>query len=188
MEYVKALAITIGYSVDVFIASVSFGLMIRKLTSKKIIGISMIFAIIQSVAAWLSYQLLDSIASYLECINHWVSFVALLLIGIFMLIHSYHNVEFDQKESKLRWVLVILVSAATTTDIWSLVTKDTMIQIVEWTGILIIGIEAILSSVLGILLGHYLGVRYRYKSEFAAGILLIVLAIKLLFVGVFRCT
>lgn len=185
MEIAKAGLLTIGLSTDVFVASISTGLMIRCLTKKRLIGISFVYAWIQSLFALLAYQLLENIGEMIRYFDHLISFIILAVIGITMLIRSYRDTEYDQRESKLKWSVISLIGIAVATDILTICNSDTFVNI-GLLGTPIILIETFLFSLIGIIIGHKLGVKYRYKCEFSAGVLLIILALKLCIIGIFR--
>jgi len=186
MEYVSAILLTIGLCTDVLIASVSKGVCIRKLTWGKFFAVSGIFALIQGGCALISYQLNEETAVRIRHIDHWCSFLILILIGAVMLIRSYHDVEMDQKEYDLKYAAVLMIGLAVSVDTLPIITTDTFSKLSMWAGSGIIAIETLLMAILGIWIGHKLGARYRYKSEFAGGILFVVLGIKMLAVGIFQ--
>ncbi|MBE5960528.1 MAG: hypothetical protein E7256_03945 [Lachnospiraceae bacterium] len=186
MKYIGAVILTMGLSSDVFIASISKGLAIRKLTGKKLFGISFVFAVVQGGFAILSYQLSEGTGWIFEWLDHWISFIFLLTIGNIMLIRSYHNEELDQKEPDIRYFTVLLIGIAVGNDVLAISTTDTFSQINQWIGMGIIWTETFLIASLGIIIGHNLGIKYRYKSEFAGGIILIALAVKILLFGLGR--
>lgn len=186
MEYVKALLLTIGLCTDVLIASISKGLCIRKLTWGKFLTISGFYTLIQGGFAMVSYQLEEDMARLIKHVDHWAAFVLLTLVGAVMLIRSYKNIEADQEECNLQYLAIAIIGIAISVDTLPIITTETFAELTAWIGAVIIATETWLIAVLGIWIGHKLAVRYRYKSEFAGGILLIVLGLKMLAVGVFR--
>ena len=186
MEYGKAILLTICLSFDVFFANLSMGIGIRRLSGKKIAKVSAVFAIIQGIYATIAYQLEEQVAWILEYVDHWISFVTLAIIGTFMILRSYHDEEMDQKEGKIQYLYLFFISLAVCIDVLAIPSKKTFSELSPYVGVSILVFGAVVMTIIGIVIGHRLGSRYRYKSEFIGGILLVILAIKMLLVGVFR--
>ena len=112
---------------------------------------------------------------------YWVTFVLLVIIGVRMIIESIRkNNDEIKKINPLDLKVLIGMSLATSIDALVVGIGFALISINPYLMVFIIGFTTFFFSMLGILLGKKIGVRFGNKMEIFAGMILIVIAVKIL--------
>ena len=75
---------------------------------------------------------------------------------------------------------MFVLAVATSIDALAVGVSFAFLKVDIWTSILVIGLMTGAFSALGILLGHMFGCRFKSKAEFAGGVILIGIGIKIL--------
>lgn len=184
MTFFDIFFLSIALSVDAFIVSFSYGLVLRPHLWKNgfKLGLSTgFFQFLMPVLGWYGAQ---SINHYIESIDHWLAFFVFLALGIKIITDAYeedgHNTSTPLKKSLTLRVL-FMIGIATSID--ALVAGATIyfMQIPIWRSSILIGLTTFTFAVFGYgLCGIFKRFSTKYL-EIAAGIILIALGCKVLF-------
>lgn len=172
----------IGLSMDAFAVAICKGLKMQKLNYKQMGLVALFFGGFQALMPLIGWILGNSFKSYIENFDHWVAFVLLSFIGGKMIYEAFQSEDedcgcFDIKE-------LFIMAIATSIDALAVGIAFAIDGIDTWTNILfailIIGLTTFILSALGVIIGHKFGAVYKSKAEFAGGIILIFIGIKIL--------
>lgn len=172
----------IGLSMDAFAVAICKGLKMQKLNYKQMGLVALFFGGFQALMPLIGWILGNSFKSYIENFDHWVAFVLLSFIGGKMIYEAFQSEDedcgcFDIKE-------LFIMAIATSIDALAVGIAFAIDGIDTWANILfailIIGLTTFILSALGVIIGHKFGAVYKSKAEFAGGIILIFIGIKIL--------
>ena len=124
-------------------------------------------------------------AEAIEAFDHWVAFGLLAIIGINMLKEALEKEDESgddpEKDADLSVRTMFLMAVATSIDALAVGISLAMVGSVNiWLAAAFIGICTCLLSALGVKIGNLFGSRYEKKAEFAGGVILILLGVKIL--------
>lgn len=189
MGIVELLLLAVGLSMDAFAVSVCKGLAMRKITLKSAMICGVWFGGFQGMMPMIGYLLGAQFAGYVSTITPWIAFILLSLIGGNMVRESLSKKE-EKPDASLNMKNMFLLAVATSIDALAIgVTFACVpVRIITDIGVLyntvfaviIIGITTFLLSCIGVKIGNVFGTKYKNKAEFAGGIILIGLGIKIL--------
>ena len=177
----EILLIAVGVSMDAFAVSICKGLSVRKLKSRHAFAVSMWFGGFQALMPLMGYFIAVSFADHVSEFDHWISFVLLALIGANMIKESLGAKDDDEdSDSDFSFLKMLALAVATSIDALAVGVSFAFLQVNIWTSILIIGAVTAAFSGAGVVIGNQFGSRYRSKAEFAGGLILILIGLKIL--------
>jgi putative Mn2+ efflux pump MntP len=141
--------------------------------------ISFSLALFQGIMPLLGWLAGKRISEYLSNYDHWIAFGLLLIIGIRMIWESQKKEE-NKTINPLNIWFLIYISLATSIDALIVGLSFAFFETKIYTSIIIIGVVTFIASMLGILFGKKAGVHLGKKMEILGGIILIVIALKIL--------
>ena len=172
----------VGLSMDAFAASICKGLKMKKYNLCQTLVIGLFFGGFQALMPLLGWMLGRQFASYITSFDHWIAFVLLGIIGINMIRESLSKDEKEDTNEELRLDIkeLFLLAIATSIDAFTVGITFAFLNVAIFSAISIIGCTTFLISIFGVFVGNYFGNRYEKKAEFAGGVILIIIGIKVL--------
>lgn len=186
MSIFSLFVLAVGLSMDAFAVAVCKGLALRRITFKNAALIGLWFGGFQALMPLIGYFLGVSFQSKIESVDHWIAFVLLSILGGKMIKESFS--ECDGLESaSLSVKNMFVLAVATSIDALAVGITLAFLQVNIIWAVSFIGSVTFLLSVLGVKIGNVFGVKYKSKAEFAGGVILILLGVKILLehLGVF---
>lgn len=181
MSFWELLLIAIGLSMDAFAVSLCKGLAMKLLNMRQALVIALFFGGFQAAMPLLGWLLGKSFEQYIIGIDHWIAFGLLLFIGGKMIHDALKpDEETAGGHGKLALRELILLAIATSIDALAVGITFAFLQVAIIPSISLIGIITFTLSLLGVIIGHRFGIRYKSKAEIAGGIVLIIIGIKIL--------
>ena len=173
--------LAVGLSMDAFAVSVCKGLAMKKATPKA----EATCGLFQMLMPVTGFFLGSLFAEAIEAFDHWVAFGLLVIIGINMLKEVLEKEDESgddpEKDADLSVKTMFLMAVATSIDALAVGISLAMVGSVNiWLAAAFIGICTCLLSALGVKIGNVFGSRYEKKAEFAGGVILILLGVKIL--------
>ena len=131
------------------------------------------------IGYFLGVQFKDMITS----IDHWIAFVLLALIGANMVKEALTDDEeevckADGDELAVKEMLGLAV--ATSIDALAVGVTFAFLQVQIVPAVSFIGVTTFLISMAGVKIGNIFGAKYKTKAEFAGGVILILMGLKIL--------
>lgn len=179
MTLFELFLIAVGLSMDAFAVSICKGLSMQKLNKKHALIIGLYFGGFQALMPSIGYSLgvyfQDAIVSY----DHWIAFILLCLIGINMIKESRSDEE-ESVDASVDFKEMIVLAVATSIDALAVGVTFAFLQVTIAPAVSFIGIITFTLSVIGVKVGHVFGMKYKAKSEFAGGLILVLIGVKIL--------
>lgn len=191
MDFLTLLVLAIGLSMDALAVSICKGLCLTKLTVKNMLIVGVWFGGFQALMPTIGYFLGIQFSSLIETYAPWIAFVLLVLIGLNMIKESFDKVQCDETKCDiLNHKKMFFMSVATSIDALAVgitfacvpvsILPSLTRTVNTLLGAVIIGITTFLLSMGGVKIGHVFGAKYKSKAEFTGGIILILLALKII--------
>lgn len=179
MSFVELLLIAVGLSMDAFAVSICKGLAMKECTVKKAGIVGLYFGIFQAGMPLLGYVLGVQFRSLITNIDHWITFVLLGFIGLNMIREALSGEEEEESDS-LQVKEMLALAVATSIDALAVGVTFAFLNVAIVPAVSFIGIITFLICVAGVKIGNVFGSRYKSKAEFAGGLILILMGIKIL--------
>ena len=183
MGFFELFLLGVGLSMDAFAVSVCKGLAMKKATLKSQMTCGLWFGGFQALMPLIGFFLGAMFADAIKSFDHWIAFGLLALIGANMLKEALekecdcceeHNADMSVKT-------MFVLAVATSIDALAVGISLAMAGDVNiWAAIALIGVTTCVLSALGVKIGNIFGSRYEKKAEFAGGVILILLGLKIL--------
>lgn len=179
MGLIELCILSIGLAMDAFAVSVCKGLSMARMKWKNAIIIGAYFGYFQALMPVLGYLLGYNFQDRISNIDHWIAFILLGVIGINMIKEAISK-ENDVHNDSVKFKDMIVLAIATSIDALAVGITFAFLNVNLILAISLIGIITFIISVLGVKVGNIFGDKYEKKAEFAGGIILIFLGIKIL--------
>ena len=179
MSFTSLLLLAIGLSMDAFAVSICKGLATRELNWKKMVLAGLWFGGFQALMPVIGYFLGIQFQGYITAYDHWIAFGLLLIIGGNMIKEALSNEE-ECADASMAFGKMLVLAIATSIDALALGVTFAFLQVDIWKAVAFIGVVTFSFSVAGIKIGNVFGAKYKSKAEFAGGLILILLGVKIL--------
>ena len=183
MGFIELFLLGVGLSMDAFAVSVCKGLAMKKATLKSQMTCGLWFGGFQALMPLVGFFLGAMFADAIKSFDHWIAFGLLALIGANMLKEALEK-ECDcceEHDADMSVKTMFVMAVATSIDALAVGISLAMAGDVNiWAAIALIGVTTCGLSALGVKIGNIFGSRYEKKAEFAGGVILILLGLKIL--------
>ena len=183
MSFFELFLLGVGLSMDAFAVSVCKGLAMKKATLKSQMTCGLWFGGFQALMPLIGFFLGALFADVIKSFDHWIAFGLLALIGANMLKEALEQ-ECDcceNQDADMSVKTMFVMAVATSIDALAVGISLAMAGEVNiWAAIALIGVTTCVLSALGVKIGNIFGSRYEKKAEFAGGVILILLGVKIL--------
>ncbi len=165
---------------DAFAVSAAVAAGLPALTGRHIFRLSWHFGLFQTLMTIVGWFGGEGLSTFMFGMNYWVASGLLFFLGIKMIYESFHpETRGRDLDPTKGWSLVGL-SVATSVDALAVGVSFSLIDVSVWTPALIIGVAALLMSLVGAGLGRTMGVILGQWAERAGGLVLIAIGIRIL--------
>ena len=182
--FITLVLMGVGLAMDAFAVSICKGLSMKKVNKKQCLVIGLFFGGFQALMPFIGYVLGSQFQKYITSIDHWIAFILLGLIGGKMIIEAVREkdepVEIEQMDAPLDIKELFILAIATSIDALAVGITFAFLDTPILEAVSIIGITTFIISVLGVYVGNFFGNKYKSKAEFAGGLILVLLGIKIL--------
>ncbi|MGN0621100.1 MAG: manganese efflux pump MntP family protein, partial [Porcipelethomonas sp.] len=111
--------------------------------------------------------------------SHWIAFILLLFIGMNMIKESFSKDE-EKTDSSLSVKTMFILAIATSIDALAVGVSLAFLSVNIIYAVSCIGAVTFIISAVGVKIGSVFGTKYKSKAEFAGGIILVLLGVKIL--------
>ena len=179
MSLVELFILAVGLSMDAFAVSICKGLSLGKITKKHMAIAGAWFGGFQALMPLIGYFLGSFFADMITKYAHW--FVLLIIIGGNMIKEAMGEEEkvdacMDAKE-------MFILAIATSIDALAVGVTFAFLKVQIVPAVSFIGCVTFVCSAIGVKIGSIFGSKYRSKSEFCGGMILILIGLKILLNG-----
>ncbi len=189
MDLGTLLVLAVALSMDAFAVAICKGLAMKKITIGKCLIVGAWFGIFQGVMPLFGYLLGCSFAGIIEAVSSWIAFILLAAIGGNMVKESFSKEEEEESDS-LGFKEMLLLAIATSIDAMAVGITFVCVPVNVMTGLsqlintivgcCIIAVSTFVISVGGVKLGSIFGTKFKNKAEFAGGVVLICIGLKII--------
>lgn len=181
MSLIELFLIAVGLSMDAFAVSVCKGLATRKISVKHLFIVGAWFGGFQALMPTIGYLLGSTFQRYITAFDHWIAFVLLCFIGGNMIHESFGKEDEDSSDSSFTVKTMLVLAIATSIDALAVgITFALLPNVNIVAAVLFIGAVTFILSGIGLKVGSIFGLKYKAKAEFAGGLILILIGIKIL--------
>lgn len=177
------LLLAVGVSMDAFAVSVCKGLCCREAKLKESLICGAWFGGFQALMPLIGYFLGTMFAAAIQSVDHWIAFGLLLIIGLSMLKEAFEKKEeaCDLNSADFSVKTMFVMAVATSIDALAVGISLAMAGNVNiFWAVLLIGAFTFMMSAVGVKIGNVFGNRFEKKAQFAGGLILILLGVKIL--------
>lgn len=170
-----------GLSMDAFAVSICKGLSLGKINVKHMCIAGVWFGGFQALMPLIGHFLGSFFAEMVEKYDHWIAFILLLFIGGNMIREACG--EEEKTDSSMAVKAMFLLAVATSIDALAVGITFAFLKVDILPAIAFIGATTFAFSAAGVKIGSIFGSKYHAKAELFGGIVLIVIALKILLEG-----
>lgn len=178
MSLWELLVIAIGLSMDAFAVAVCKGLSVCGVKKRHYFIVGLYFGGFQGLMPLIGYLLGVSFKSYIESFDHWIAFVLLSLIGANMIKESREKEE--ETDCSFSFKAMFPLAIATSIDALAVGVTFAFLSVDIVPAVSFIAVITFVLSAVGVKIGNVFGARYKSKAEFAGGLVLILMGLKIL--------
>ena len=179
MGILELFLLAVGLSMDAFAVSVCKGLAMPKITVKKASVVGVWFGGFQALMPLVGYFLGVQFKDKITSIDHWIAFILLGIIG-FNMIRESLNQEEECVDCSVSPGNMILLAIATSIDALAVGVTFAFLQVRIVPAVSFIGSTTFILSIIGVKVGNVFGTKYKSKAEFAGGLILVIMGVKIL--------
>lgn len=181
MSLIELFVIAVGLSMDAFAVAVGKGLTMRKAGFKKMLTVGLYFGVFQAVMPLIGYFAGSLFAGLITSFDHWIAFALLALIGGKMIYESFQQDDGEElAEAALTPKEMLPLAVATSIDALAVGVSFAFLRVDIVPAVLFIGTVTLVLSMAGVKIGNLFGARFKAKAEFAGGVILVLMGIKIL--------
>ena len=181
MDWVTLFLIAIGLAMDAFAVSIGIGTTGMANTPRPIFRLSFHMGLFQGLMTFIGWLLGESIVGFISGIDHWIAMGLLAFVGIRMIRSGMNPGEETRSDDPSRGGSLMLLSVATSIDALAVGLSLAMLDVHILGVSVVIAAVTLLLSVVGLLAGNLLGVRFGKRMEILGGIILIGIGLRILF-------
>lgn len=182
MSIIEIILLAVALAMDAFAVSICKGLAMRKADVKACAVVGLWFGGFQALMPFIGFLLGTSFTSYIEGFDHWIAFALLALIGGNMIKESLGKDE-ESSDASLGFKVMLVMAIATSIDALAVGIAFAALKMILTEALaaaIIIGVVTFVISSFGVRLGNIFGSRFKSKAEFAGGVVLIAIGLKIL--------
>jgi putative Mn2+ efflux pump MntP len=176
---IEVFILAFALSMDAF--AVSIGLGVKEKNDHKSLAIkaALFFGIFQAIMPFLGYMGGIGLMHYIQGYDSFIAFLLLCFIGTKMIYESFgENVE--EGLSLVSNKVLLMLAIATSIDAMAAGFSLHLLSVNIYLALMIIGISTFFISILGVYIGQKGGARFESKAEILGGVVLIIIAFKIL--------
>ena len=177
MSIIEMLCIAISLASDAFAVSLCKGMSIKNINIFDCLKIALYFSIFQMIMPVIGFVIGIKYAGFVFKYSKIIVFIFLTIISLKMISESKEdskcNASLDMKE-------MIILSIATSIDALAVGISFALLQVSIYIPIIFIGIVTFILCFFGSYIGNKFGDKYKGKAELVGGIILIMIAFKII--------
>lgn len=179
MGIVEVLLTSIGLAMDALAISICKGLSFSKIRFKNVIIVGLYFGIFQALMPLIGYILGSRFKELIVSVDHWIAFFLLALIGLSMLKEGLSK-EYDSLDDNVSLKAMLPLAIATSIDALAVGITFSFLDVNILESIIFIGSITFFISLVGVVIGNKVGVKYQKKSQVIGGVILFIIGLKIL--------
>lgn len=180
MDFFTVTLIAVGLAMDCFAVAITSGIAIKQLKINHALQIALFFGGFQALMPILGWLAGVELRDFISNIDHWIAFGLLSAIGLKMIYESRKLPEDKSNLNPLNFYVLSMLSIATSIDALAIGVSFAFLKIPLISSVVIIGTITFIISFIGVFVGNRTGHFFENKIEFAGGLILIGIGLKIL--------
>ena len=185
MTEIEIWLMALALAMDCFAVSIASGIIFKHIVLRPMITMALAFGLFQALNPLIGWWGTEHFSSVIECVDHWIAFAILALLGGKMILESFKEEE-QRRFNPHRYKVIFTLAIATSIDALAVGIsfscmgyKDIMTLAYPLS---IIGIISFIMSIAGLAIGLRFGkgIAKRLKAELLGGIILVGIGVKVL--------
>lgn len=182
MGIMELFILAAGLSMDAFAVSICKGLSLGKISAKHMAVAGAWFGGFQALMPLIGYLLGSFFAEMVEKYDHWIAFILLIFIGGNMIREAFG--EEEKIDGSMTAKSMFLLAVATSIDALAAGVTFAFLKVSILPAVVFIGVTTFVFSAAGVKIGSIFGAKYHAKAELLGGVVLIIIALKILLEGI----
>ena len=182
MGIMELFILAAGLSMDAFAVSICKGLSLGKISAKHMAVAGAWFGGFQALMPLIGYLLGSFFAEMVEKYDHWIAFILLIFIGGNMIREAFG--EEEKIDGSMTVKSMFLLAVATSIDARAVGVTFAFLKVSILPAVVFIGVTTFVFSAAGVKIGSIFGAKYHAKAELLGGVVLIIIALKILLEGI----
>lgn len=179
---IDIILLALALSVDAFVVSFSYGLIIKKGKGKSALKLATSTGLGQFVMPVLGWYGAKQIYNTIATIDHWIAFFVFVMLGLKIIIDSIHPISKEREQKpKLSLKVLFLIGVATSIDAFVSGSMLYFMNISVWMAAPIIGATTFMLSCIGFNFCRLFRKINTSYLEVFSGVVLILLGCKVLY-------
>lgn len=182
MSIIELFVLAVGLSMDAFAVSICKGLSLGKTKVKHMCIAGAWFGGFQALMPLIGYFLGSFFSDLITKYDHWIAFILLIFIGGNMIREAVG--EEEKVDAYMGVKNMFLLAIATSIDALAVGVTFAFLKVSIIPAVSFIGVVTFVCSAIGVKLGSIFGAKYQSKAQITGGVILIIIALKILLEGV----
>lgn len=184
MDFLTLLGIALALAMDAFAVSIAVGIELKRVNFRQTFRLSWHFGLFQALMPVVGWLLGHTVHSIIEAFDHWIAFILLAYIGFRMIreaLADSADAGFNRTDPT-KGLSMVMLSVATSIDAFAVGLSLSMLQIDVVFPAVVIGIVALLMTIIGLHLGSRVASLTRLSSaaEVMGGVILWIIGLRIL--------
>lgn len=182
MSLFSLFLIAVGLSMDAFAVSICKGLALKNIKVKHMLIAGLWFGGFQALMPTLGFLVGYRFQDKITFLDHWIAFVLLGFIGGNMIREALSKDEDEEEtDASLKVKDMFVLAVATSIDALAVGVSFAFIPDLPIVpAVCFIGVITFILSAIGVKVGSLFGTKYKSKAELVGGIILVLMALKIL--------
>lgn len=179
MGFIEIVLLALALSMDSFSVALAVGTAGQGTGKHEVFRLAFHFGLFQGVLpiiGWLAGSLIEPL---IAAFDHWIAFLLLLFVAIRMFRSGFGTTEAIHQDDPTRGLSLVILSTATSIDALSVGLGLAMLGVTIWVPSIVIGLITLLVSVIGMMAGSKLGLRFGRRMQIVGGVILILIGIRI---------
>ncbi len=184
MEFINILAIAVALAMDAFAVAIATGVALKTVSPRQAFRLSWHFGLFQAIMPIIGWFGGETVYAFIQHYDHWVAFGLLAFVGGHMIREAFEPEHHrEERKDPTKGMRLVMLSVATSIDALAIGFSMSMIGMRVFFPALIIGIVALLFTLVGLYVGARVGsgTRVAHYAEIAGGVVLILIGLNLLY-------
>lgn len=180
MHFAEIIIFAVGVSMDALAVSICKGLSVNRLRPRYMLSAALWFGGFQALMPLLGYFLGVSFADKVASVDHWIAFVLLGIIGGKMIVEAFRKDDECEYDPDFSFRTMLILAIATSIDALAVGVSLAFLKVDIVPAVVLIGLTTACFSAFGVWLGNIFGCRFKNKAEFAGGLILVIIGVRIL--------
>lgn len=183
MCFFETFFVALALSMDALAVSTAYGMGGSRANFKVAAILGLAFGTFQAAMPIAGFYLSRIAGDNLECVDHWIAFVLLSIVGGKMILDSFKS-EAEIIPQRLGVLTVLTLAVATSLDAFAVGVSYACVGNKIFAPAVLIGFVTFSLSFAGVLFGAKLGLRFGSRATFAGGLVLLLIGLRILLTGI----